>query len=384
MAGCLTHRLGVLAQAGAPSTYLRTTLGNKDYTAPSSTSTSNGWAVKITTPAGASTVLSSVWVALTSVSGTASFKALLMTDSGGSPSGTILAIGNATTPSAVASEVAVEMPFASDQTLSASTDYWIGFVPDGTIGLVTADTNFSNTQGYEVAVTYSSPTWNAAGDTLSSRAAVWCVAKQAATITGTHQQGSTSLFAAANQMRIGLPAHAIGDLIVLDTGQWFGTVPTISGFTEISNQQVHTFSGMRHRILTRTIDGTEGGVVYIPSPSGNDRTVVATVLRGGGAIEGTAHNTNTGTSITTSAVTTSGSNRRVFNFCTFGQGNAGATNTESADGWTDVYSLGTTFSADYSHSLSYKDVAAAGSSGTETRTVSNCYWHTTSWAKPDV
>lgn len=384
MAGCLTHRLGILAQASAPTTFLRTPLGNKDYTAPSGGSSSNGQLVKITTPAGASTTLSSIWLAVSSLGGTVGLKALLVADSAGSPSSTVLAIGTATTPGVIATETAVELPFASDQTLSASTAYWIGYVPSASVGYITADANFSNTAAMTVTVNYASPTWDSSTDAAGDLVAIWCVGKQAATITGTHQQGSTLLFAAGAQMRAGLPAHAIGDLIVLDTGQWFGTVPTISGYTEISNQQVHTFSGMRHRILTRTIDGTENGTVYIPSPSANDRTLVATVLRGGGAIEGTAHNTNTGTTVTTAAVTTAGVNRRVFNFVAYGQGNGGATNTQSADTWTDVYSMGTTFSADYSHSLSYKDVAAAGSSGTESRTVSNTFWHTTSWAKPDV
>lgn len=386
LAGIAGFSSSAAGGGGGPVTYLRTTLGNANWIAQSSGTGSNGRLIKITTPAGADTVISSVFASFVGFSAGVSLKALIVADSGGAPAnGTPLAIGTATTPGSSAdANFVVEMALASDQALTQATSYWIGYVPSASVSPRLADGNFSNVDGMQVAVTYATPSWDATSDVADGKTAIWTVAKQSATITGTHQQASSLLYASGSHMRMILPPHAIGDLIVLDTGQWFGTLPTISGYTQISDQQVSSFSGMRHRILTRTIDGTEDGTIAIPAPTSNDRTAVATVLRGGGAIEGTAHNTSSGTAITTAAVTTSGANRRVFNFCTFGQGNAGATNTQSADTWTDVYSLGTTFGADYSHSLSYKDVAVAGSSGTESRTVSNSFWHTTSWAKPDV
>lgn len=383
--GMVVNPFGVVPPAPAGGD-LRTVVGNAQWTAGGSgTSTSNGWLVKIAAPSGANSLLNSVWVFMNTLNAGVGMKALLVADNAGVPSSTVIAIGTATVPGALTNTV-VELPFASGQTLTAGTSYWIGLVPSATIGLGLADTNFGNTQPYTVAVTYASPTWNDAADASSaSMAAIWGVPQQAGAATGLHQQGSSAIFAGSGSMRLAFPPCAIGDIVRVNFGEDFGTLPTTpTGFTKTYDDQVHSFAAVRHCIYERTVDGTENGTIFFNAPSGNNRVAVATVFRGGGAKEGKTTATGSGSTTTSSAVTTAGANRRVFNFLVSGFSNPGTTNTESADTWTDVYNLGTTAGNDYTISLSYKDQASAGSAGTETRTITSNPWHVTSFAIPDV
>lgn len=379
--GMIINPFGV-APAGAAPGDLRTVLGNSQYTSVSGTNTSLGWAVKITAPSGADSLISAVRVMIQSTGGSVDFKALLMSDNAGQPSGTILAIGTATTYSIIASQTIIELPFASAQTLTTGTSYWIGFVPSTTVSLGVVSSDLSNTAAYSVACTYASPTWNAAGDSVNSFAGIYAITQQAGAATGTHQQGNSTFFIQGTNFRLALPPYSVGDRILLNVATWFGAVTDPAGFTEISNQQINASASARHRIIMRTMDGTEDGTVLMTVA--NTTACVATVLRGGGALEGMAHNTGSGTTATSSAVTTSGANRRVFNALVSGDKGGGSSNADTSDTWTDIYSVGSTFSFDYTVSLSYKDVAAAGSSGTEVRTISDGHWHTSSFAIPDA
>lgn len=93
-------------------------------------------------------------------------------------------------------------------------------------------------------------------------------------------------------------------------------------------------------------------------------------------IEGPQDSSGSGTSMTADAVTTSGANRLV---CFFG-GVGGAGASTPASGWDERVDTGSTLGSDMQLTLDTKVQAAAGSTGTATRTIASNPWGTVSWA----
>jgi hypothetical protein len=102
-------------------------------------------------------------------SAAAKFKAVLYADSTGSP-GSLTATGTEVT--GTTANTALTLPFASGQSLTASTSYWIGFITDTSVALNEYDA--SSNQGQKKANTYASGAPNPAG-TMTTAQASWVI-----------------------------------------------------------------------------------------------------------------------------------------------------------------------------------------------------------------
>jgi hypothetical protein len=94
--------------------------------------------------------INSISCAPSAASGTANFKAVIYSDSAGSP-GSLLSTGPAVTGTVAASILTATL--TTPQSLTAGTPYWIGFITDTSIALYEQD---STTTGVSVTATYTS------------------------------------------------------------------------------------------------------------------------------------------------------------------------------------------------------------------------------------
>jgi hypothetical protein len=133
-------------------------LGNVAYTcATNSAPGANQLALRTFTP-GVNCTLNSIGILPEATSATAKFKAVLYADSSGSP-GTLVATGTEVVGTTSGSRLA--LPFASGQSLTSGTAYWIGYITDTSVVVRQYDT--TTTPGQTKANTYTSGAPNPAG-----------------------------------------------------------------------------------------------------------------------------------------------------------------------------------------------------------------------------
>lgn len=113
--------------------------------------------------------LQSIGLYPSAASATAKFKAVLYADSTGSP-GSLTATGTEVT--GCTTNTPLTLPFASGQSLTASTSYWIGFITDTSIALNQYDS--TTTIGQKKTNTYTSGAPNPAG-TMTSNQVNWVI-----------------------------------------------------------------------------------------------------------------------------------------------------------------------------------------------------------------
>jgi hypothetical protein len=101
------------------------------------------------TPAAACT-LNSVTIMPGATNGTANYRGVVYGDTAGAP-GTLLSSGTQIT--GVTSGTAATLPLTTPQSLSAGTQYWIGFINDTSVALAQSD---GSNAGYRAANTYAS------------------------------------------------------------------------------------------------------------------------------------------------------------------------------------------------------------------------------------
>jgi hypothetical protein len=102
------------------------------------------------TPAVAGT-LNSITIMPAATSATANFRGVVYADSGGTAPGTLMSSGTQVT--GVTSGTAATLPLTTPQSLSAGTQYWIGFINDTAVTLQQSD---AGNLGYRAANTYAS------------------------------------------------------------------------------------------------------------------------------------------------------------------------------------------------------------------------------------
>jgi hypothetical protein len=102
------------------------------------------------TPAVAGT-LASVTIMPGATSAPANYRGVVYADSGGTAPGTLMSSGTQVT--GVTSGTAATLPLTTPQSLSAGTQYWIGFINDTSVTLQQSD---GGTLGYRAANTYAS------------------------------------------------------------------------------------------------------------------------------------------------------------------------------------------------------------------------------------
>lgn len=102
------------------------------------------------TPSVAKTLNSVSFLAYTT-NGAANFRGVVYSDSSGNP-GSLLSTGPQVT--GVTNAIPLTLPLTTPQTLTANTQYWIGFITDSNVAIVEAD-NWSN-KGKFQSVTYTS------------------------------------------------------------------------------------------------------------------------------------------------------------------------------------------------------------------------------------
>lgn len=147
---------------------------------------------------------------------------------------------------------------------------------------------------------------------------------------------------------------------------------TPSGWNVVDTEKLDG-TGVEQGVYWKRLDGSETGTVEINATSAHQATDclcgVISVWRGckdtGTPYEGLANNTGTGTSMSGAAVTTSGVNRRVLNFC------ACADNTLSSAGgsYSEDYDLTTDSGADGGLKLYSIERPGAGSHAGTTHTL---------------
>jgi hypothetical protein len=95
--------------------------------------------------------LNSVTIMPGATSGTANYRGVVYADSGGTAPGTLMSSGTQVT--GVTSGTAATLPLTTPQSLSAGTQYWIGFINDTSVVLAQSD---AGATGYRAANTYAS------------------------------------------------------------------------------------------------------------------------------------------------------------------------------------------------------------------------------------
>jgi hypothetical protein len=95
--------------------------------------------------------LASVTIMPGATSATANFRGVVYADSGGTAPGTLMSSGSQVT--GVASAAVATLPLTTPQSLSAGTQYWLGFICDTSVVLQQSD---GNNLGYRAANTYTS------------------------------------------------------------------------------------------------------------------------------------------------------------------------------------------------------------------------------------
>jgi hypothetical protein len=107
---------------------------------------------KFTAPV--SGTLNSISIMPSGTSSGANFKPAIYADNSGSP-GTLLSTGSQVTGATALT--AVTMPLTTPQSLTAGTNYWIGYVTDTSLAMQRDDnSSFSTNAGYTASVTYTS------------------------------------------------------------------------------------------------------------------------------------------------------------------------------------------------------------------------------------
>jgi hypothetical protein len=98
--------------------------------------------------------LNSISIMPATTSSGANFKPAIYADNSGSP-GTLLSTGSQVTGATALT--AVTMPLTTPQSLTAGTNYWLGYVTDTTMSMQRDDnSSFATNAGYSASVTYTS------------------------------------------------------------------------------------------------------------------------------------------------------------------------------------------------------------------------------------
>lgn len=173
-----------------------------------------------------------------------------------------------------------------------------------------------------------------------------------------------------------LPAYSADDVIFIgiaeDAGNKVWTFP--AGWTELASVKLNNIVG-KQQVWAKRMDGSEGSTVAISRTGVNGDTAgviqsvaVSGAIATGAFHEGLVSNFTQSATMTTSSVTTLGTDRLVLNFGAAGTFGGTPNYPDTGDAWTDVWSLNTSAGGGIFGYCSYQLVPAAGAVGAETRT----------------